>query len=292
MEAYSKLKRKAKVAEATYTVLIEQVKAQSMAAGYRPDNTEIYEYASVPITPSSPNQILNLLLGGILGLFVGMALSLFFSLRRGVYFSISTLKTETQARLTASIRAMLPLRNKSLKDLNAMLQKKPRNALRDIAVEIHISDTNQVVVTSLCAKITGNDIARALASYMQSDTLNIAVIDFSSKSKKIDSEKKMISIGSFVVDESLGNVSVLKPSEDLAAIELLSQRDFVKNIHSLNSTIDLLFLCADNNDAVSLLRALHGQKTFHLTLVRTKRTKSADLAQINSLLPINGLLHD
>ena len=36
LEAYAKLEREGKVAEATYTVLIEQVKAQSMVAGYRP----------------------------------------------------------------------------------------------------------------------------------------------------------------------------------------------------------------------------------------------------------------
>ena len=46
LETYAKLEREAKIAEATYTVLIEQVKAQSMIAGFRPDNTEVYEYAS------------------------------------------------------------------------------------------------------------------------------------------------------------------------------------------------------------------------------------------------------
>ena len=42
LETYAKLEREAKVAEATYTVMIEQVKAQSMASGYRPDKTEVY----------------------------------------------------------------------------------------------------------------------------------------------------------------------------------------------------------------------------------------------------------
>ena len=78
----------------------------------------------------------------------------------------------------------------------------------------------------------------------------------------------------------------------MAAMELLSQRDFWKNTQSLNSTFDLVFLCADNGDAISLLSALEGQKTFHITLARTEHTKSATLIHMRSLLPIQGLLYD
>jgi polysaccharide biosynthesis transport protein len=292
LETYAKLEREAKIAEATYTVLIEQVKAQSMAAGYSPDIFEVYEYASVPITPSKPKRILVLAIGATLGLFFGLALSLFFALRRGVFYSKESIKSVANAKFTASMRAILPFRNKSLKDVDSMLIKNPYTALRDMAVEIHISDTTQVVVTSQRTKLMGNDVARALGSYMQSDTLKVAVIDFSSKSQKLNIEKKRPSIGSFFVAESFRNVSVLRANDNLAMMELLSRRDFVENIHSVASTVDLLFLCADNNDVISLLRALQGQKAFHLTLARTKYTKSANLTHINSLLPIQGLLHE
>jgi hypothetical protein len=292
LETYAKLEREAKIAEATYTVLIEQVKAQSMVAGYRPDKTEVYEYASPSISPSAPKRSLILALGAVLGLFVGAALSLVLALRRGVYYSKNSLITGAQARLTASVRALLPLRNKSLNDLNTMLVKKPRSVLRDVAVEIHKSAATQVVVTSSRAKLTGSDVARALASYMQSDTMTVAVIDFSSRAKKLDIDRERLSVGSFVVAESAGHVSILRPDGDLAAMELLSQRGFWENTQSLNPTFDLVFLCADNCDAISLLSALEGQKTFHITLARTKNTKSATLAQMRSLLPIQGLLYD
>jgi uncharacterized protein involved in exopolysaccharide biosynthesis len=292
LETYARLQREAKIAEATYTVLIEQVKAQSMLAGYRPDKTEIYEYASVPTNSSTPKRDQILVLGAVLGLFVGVALSYLLSLRRGVYYSKESLKAAVHAPLTDSISAIKPLRKKSLDDVNKMLVKKPCSVLRDMAVEIHNSDTAQVVITSLSAQLTGNDLARAIAMYMQSDSIKVAVIDFSSKAKKLDIGARRFSFESFVVAESAGNVSVLTPNNDLTAMELLSQKDFAKNMQSLSSTIDLLLLCADNGDATSLLRALQGQKTFHISLSRTKHTKSADLAHINSLLPIQGLLHD
>jgi hypothetical protein len=292
LETYAKLEREAKIAQATYTVLIEQVKAQSMAAGYRPDKTEIYEYASASIIPSKPKRSLVLALGAIIGLFSGSALSLMFAVRRGVFYSKDSLKKKVQAHFMASGKALLPFRNKSLDNVKSELSKKLQPVLRDMAVEIHKSSAMQVVITSSRARLTGNDVSRALASYMQSDSTDIAVIDFSLRGKKLDIDDERLSIGSFLVSENLGHVSVLRPDSELAVMEMLSQKDFWKSIQSLKSTFNLVFLCADNSDAISLLNALEGQKTFHITLARTKNTKSATLMHMRSLLPIQGLLYD
>jgi hypothetical protein len=292
LEAYGKLEREAKIAEATYTVLIEQVKAQSMAAGYRPDKTEVYEYASASINSSAPKRSQILALGAILGLFLGAAFSLILALRRGVYFSKNSLKAGAQARLTANFRTLLKLRNKSLSAINKLVVENHLPVLRDMAVEINKNTGAQVVVTSSQTILTGNDVARALGSYMQSETMKVAIIDFSSRSKKLDIDDERQSFGSFVFAERIGNVSVLCPDGDLGAMELLSQNDFLQNIQSLNSTFNLVFLCADNENAISLLNTLEGQRSFHITLARTKRTKSATLKKMHSLIPIKGLLHD
>ena len=292
LETYAKLEREATIAEATYTVLIEQVKAQSMVAGFRPDKSVIYEYASASISPSAPNRNLILAIGTFLGLFLGAVLSLVLALRRGVYYSKNSLETGAQARLTASLKPLLPLRNKVLNDINTELLKKSHPILRDMAVEIHKSATTQVVVTSSQAKMTGNDLARALACYMQSETLKVAVIDFSSKTKKLDIDSDGLSFGPYVVAESTDHISILRPGGDLAAMELLSDKDFLKKTQLLNSTFDLVFLCADNSDAISLLNALEDQKMFHTTIARTKKTKSATILNMRSLLPIQGLIYD
>ena len=121
--------------------------------------------------------------------------------------------------------------------------KKSRSILRDMAVEIHKSAATQVVVTSSRAKMTGNDVARALASYMQSESMKIAVIDFSSRAKKLDIDDERLSIGSFVVAESAGHISVLRPDGDLAAMELLSHRDFWRKTSHLTQLLIWCF-CA------------------------------------------------
>ena len=50
-EDLAKLTRDAKIAEATYTVLIEQVKSQSLAAGFQPNNFKVFQYAAPPLFP-------------------------------------------------------------------------------------------------------------------------------------------------------------------------------------------------------------------------------------------------
>ncbi|MDC0146042.1 hypothetical protein OAH94_01685 [Amylibacter sp.] len=292
LEAYAKLEREAKIAEATYTVLIEQVKAQSMLAGYQPDTTEVFEYASPSIYSSSTKRIHILLLGAISGLFVGIALSIFLSLFRDVYYSRKSLKTGAQTHLTFSIRTLLALRNKNLKDIRTMLVKKPRLILRDMAVEIHKSSSNQVVVTSSRSRLSSYDTARALASYMQSDTTKVAVINFSSTTKKLNVDYERLSVEPFVVAECVDYVSDLRLDGDLTAMELLAQKGFRESIQLLNSTFDLVFLSADNDDAMSLLSALEGLKAFHITLARTKKTKTTTVTQMRSRIPIQGLLYD
>ena len=292
LSTYAKLERGAKVAEATYTVLIEQVKAKSMAAGYRPDKTEIYEYASASIKPSAPNLRSFLALGAILGFILGAALALVFAYSRGVHHSKNSLLSGAQAQIVGSIKALMPLKNKSLNKIKIILQNKPFTILRDMAVEIHKSELTQVVITSSRSKLTSSNVARVLASYMQSNSMKISVIDFSSKESALDIDVKRLSVGSFVIAETSDNVSILRPDGDFDVMEMLSQRDFIKNLQSLSSTTDLLFLCADNEDAVSLLSALRNQKIFHITLAKRKRTKTVTLAHMRSILQIQGLLYD
>ena len=73
-EDLAKYTRDAKIAEATYTVLIEQVKSQSLAAGFRPETFKVFEYATPPLAPSSPQINLMLATGAALGLFIGCSL--------------------------------------------------------------------------------------------------------------------------------------------------------------------------------------------------------------------------
>jgi uncharacterized protein involved in exopolysaccharide biosynthesis len=292
LKKYGRLERDATIAEATYTVLIEQVKTQSMMVGYQPSIFEIYEYASPSIYPTGTNRNVILVLGASIGLLVGITLALVLGIYRGVFYSRRSLVAATRARFNSSISTLSPLRNKSLVEINTHIKKKPHSVLRDISVEIHKSGTVQTIVTSSRAKMTANKTALALALSMQSDKTKIAVINFSEKHEKQSFNADQASVGSFLIAESEGQVSLLEPLENTKAMDLVSHKEFLNKIRSLETTFNMIFLCADNGDAISLLRALEGQKVFHLALARVKRTKSDAILSMRSLLPIQGLLHD
>ena len=55
-EDQARLLRDAKIAEATFTVLTEQVKSQTLVAGFKPDTFTVFAYATPPIYPSSPKR--------------------------------------------------------------------------------------------------------------------------------------------------------------------------------------------------------------------------------------------
>ena len=171
-------------------------------------------------------------------------------------------------------------------------KKKQQPVLSDIVVEIHKSNTTSVITTSLSAKITAYEVALALALSMQSRDTKIAVINFSSKVINQPINANLDSLGEFIVTAHVDNVSVLRKKDEMTSMQFISQKNFFKNIQSLNSNFNLLFLCADNSDAISLLRVLEMKEIFHLTVARTKHTKTKDLTSIRSLIPIQGLLHD
>ena len=96
-EDQAKLLRDAKIAEATFKVLTEQVKSQTLMAGFKPDTFTVFAYATPPIAPSSPKRNLILALGAVLGIFVGSALSLINGMRKGVFYTRSSILSAVQA---------------------------------------------------------------------------------------------------------------------------------------------------------------------------------------------------
>ena len=186
----------------------------------------------------------------------------------------------------------MPLRNKSLNEVEGMLKKNPRSTLRNFVLEVNKSSAELIIMTSSRSKLRGIDVARAFACSMQHDGTTIAIINFSERSKKLDVTEERPSVGSFIVSETGNHTSILRPDGDLLALELLSRRDFLNNLQSLNSTYDLVFLCADDDDAISLLSVLESQKTLHIMTASIKRTRSRALMTMRSLIPIQGLLHD
>jgi hypothetical protein len=289
---YAKLNREAKIAEASYAVLIEQVKAHSMSAGYRPNSSTIYEFATPRVSPSSPN-LRNYLFSGVaIGLLLGCFFSLLISSYRKVYYSKQSMIKEVDPLFSARSRSLLFLRKKNLETIREIVIKKPQQKIRDLVVEIHNSSLKLIVVTSSKSYFKSSNFAMIIAGYVQSKEMNVAIVDFSHKFKILEQNAGENTIGDFFISERNGYTSFLIPYSTQDPLDFLSKKDFIQKIEYLNNEFDLVIICADNKDAISLIRPLHFQKVFHVMLARVKHTKKEILSQINTTLPIQGLFYD
>lgn len=292
LEIYAKLKRQEKISEATYAVLIEQVKSQSMTAGFTPDMSIIYEYASPSITPTSPNKTLYVALSFILGVFIGSALSFIIGFRNRVYYSKEILIAEAMPRFIARTKELNFLNKKSLDDIRNLVLKKPLPSIRGLVSEIHKSKSNLVVISSSKTKLKSNNLANMVASFMQQDKLKVAIIDFSAKDIVIDKKLKSNNFGPYQLVQEKDCISILQPINNSLPLNFLSNKNFSESLQSLNKFFDFVITCADNDDSVSLTRAMQLEEVFHIMLVRTKYTKYKMFTEIKNCMPIQGLLHD
>ena len=120
-EDLAKYRRDEKIAEATYTVIIEQVKSQSLAAGFQPETFKVFEYATPPLSPSSPNRTLYLLLGTFIGLIIGSSLALITAVKRDLYYTTSALLNNVDADLVFQSKLIRRLSRKSIADINSSI---------------------------------------------------------------------------------------------------------------------------------------------------------------------------
>lgn len=289
-QTYTKLVREANIAEATYAVMMEQVKAQSMITGFEKDSSKIFEYASPSVTPTSPKKFLILAISTVLGIFLGCAFALILGVKRNVFFSRDLMLRKSNAQFNININSLKSLRKHNYNDKKTMLEKKPRIILGDIAVEIYNGDSKFIAFTSSNAKLTAYDIAQLMSIYMQSEDVKVAIINYSNK--KFETNKEDLSISAYKVSQSYDNVSILTPKLQLGSMRHVSERDFVKNLQSLKSSFDFIFLCAENSEAISVLRSVQSQKLLHIMIARIKYTKYDFISRTSYIKPIQVLLHD
>ena len=83
----------------------------------------------------------------------------------------------------------------------------------------------------------------------------------------------------------------MRPNNYQLPIDCLSEKSFSQNLQSLDKLYDVIFICADNDDAISLLRAIQLQDTFHIISTRIKHTKRKTISKILDLSPIQGLFY-
>ena len=291
LDTYAKLKREATIAEASYSVLIERAKTQDVLAGYRSEKSEIFEYASPPNRASEPKRFLILALGAIIGLITGCVLALFLSLKKQVFYSKNKLFTTAQAKIVHRSKVFKALKKFEWDNKRKSLAQNQLLTLRNITQELYKSNSRYNIITSLDSRILASVVANAIAHFMMTRKSKIAIVDLSGHLIKSKSTTKANPKDHFLLSENKEFISIFVPNHAYESIDMFSHPNLLENLDLLTKAFDRTFICANNDDAISLSQIMEDETTFHVLISRRVHTKIKMLLNIKLYLPIQGLLH-
>ena len=285
-EDQAKLLRDVKIAEATFTVLTEQVKSQTLVAGFKPDTFTVFAYATPPLSPSSPKRNLILALGAISGILVGSALSLINGMRRGVFY--------TQSSLLSAVQATVSLKAKSLIRLARLPASKLPNALKQRRVaaldeaQVNVADRPLVYVTNSSGKPSASQLGRLMATKSSQSGRNVLLFDLSHTSRKNSGKKPIKEIeGLALVQSDEG----FDQAQDFEGSAFFTSANFGYQMKALLEAYDQVFICSDDAKSNAGLMAIKSFDPALILLTRLRKTKKINIQIIKSIHPVSILFH-
>jgi hypothetical protein len=289
---YSDIERNIANAEATYLIMVEQAKAITLSVGKEKPESEIYEYAVKPTSPSSPNKNAIIGIGLGVGILCGIILSLILSYFKGAYHSVEEFLSFQTVRFSAKSKLLRRIYRFSLSKLFFFNNQKNNSGLRELKIEINKIDKKIILISGLGSKLKASAASKFLGIELQSVGVNVAYIDFSRHINKKRIDNKKIFMDNFLLLEKIDNLHILSPRDTKNPINFLTKLESKKEIQDLNNQFDKLILSVNSNDTNSLVRYLNPNDVIHIGLVRKNKTKRKFFEKICKIMPLEVLLYD
>ena len=286
-EDQAKLLRDVKIAEATFTVLTEQVKSQTLVAGFKPDTFKVFAYASPPLLPSSPKRNLILAIGAVFGLFLGSITAVANGVRRGVFYTRYSLISRTQSASALRSNSLKRLARLSGEKLLKALDKSPPVELEEAIATL--SNKKLIYVTNNGGSPSASQMSRLLAAQSFRSGRKTLLFNTSIKFGKIDDTN---------IKKDIDRIKIAKADEGFDEVQeengsiFANSSTFEQQIKSLMSSYEQVFICSDNQKSIVKLIALKPFNPELVMLSRLRKTKKKIIDKIISLHPISIIFHD
>lgn len=288
VEEFARLTREATIAEATYTVMIEQVKAQSLAAGYKPETFKVFEYATPPIAPSAPKRSLILALGLVLGIFIGCALALILGMRKSVYFTRSALASAVGAAHTLRIGTLRRLSRLPLSVLKDRIGQRTHLQLDDLLLDL--SEHQLILVASAHTKLQSGGLGRLIATTAAKAHKRVLLCDTSWGS--FESEVDPSAPSEFRAVPAIDGVDLLTAPKDIQEANVYTLKSFKDFITNAAERYDHVIVTGHDEYGTLAAKALKSLKPAVVYAARIGKTKKRDIAELTGNTPVEVLLHD
>jgi len=286
-EDLAKFTRDAKIAEATYTVLIEQVKSQTLAAGFQPETFKVFQYATPPLAPSSPNRNTTLMLGAVFGIFLGCAVAVINSIRRGVYYTRSALLSDASAELTLKSKSIRRLSKKSISSIFSSLSKHRIVGLDEATLKL--ANKKVIYVFNSGGQPTASNAARLLASHSAQSGKNVVICDTTGQSEKEIKEKPILENSDLPIVGMEKNISVIT---GVNVGSFFTSSNFKSTIKDLIDGYDQVFVCSNNNNNQLGLMALEDFVPGLVMISGLRKTRKSDIKKIKTKQTLDLLFYD
>ena len=261
------LTRDLRVAEAAYRVLVEQVKSQSLLAGFSPDTSQIIAAADAPIAESKPKKILVLALAVAFGFFVSAFLALMLSWNSGVFYSSGELLKALNPKFHHKIRRLEYYRTSSLQEVQDRLIKRPAPWLKKLFLETSTNrGTSPIIVADTTNFHAAAVIARLLAARAHEFRMSVAYLNLSKTQQVQNNEQED------KVSETKTNFEAVEISDAFTEynyrrgkqnIDWLFSKSFQETLDFLNAKHDLIIFSASSD----ILDLLHAWGKLHETIL-------------------------
>ena len=288
VEELADLKRQATIAEATYRVMIEQVKSQTLSAGYQPDNFKVYQYATPPITPSAPKQALILALGLVLGIFAGSALALILGMRRGVHHGLNGLTAQVGAGMTLKLQRVRRLCRLPLNIISERLAARAFNDLDEATIEL--SGERLVLVSSLSARASSAGVARLLAAAAARSSKRVLLCDTTWSSDTGDDATELTEY--YTTAAAIEGVDVVRVQHVISKSNIYARTDFQPTIAAFVKDYDQVIVAGRDELAVSAAKSLRTLKPALVLAARLGKTKKSDIQKLLDVTDARVLIHE
>ena len=265
-EEQTKLTRELKIAESVYTILIEQVKSQSLVSGFMPESSQVIATADAAITETKPKKFLIVALAATFGFFVSAVLALILSRKKGVFYSTGELLKAINPKFHHKIRRLRDYRTSSLQELQSRMIRRPVPWLKQLFLETSTNRGISPIIVADTTNLSNADlIARLLTVYAHEFDRSVAYIDLSKTPQFQDREQGT---------EGSETITDIKPAEIYDGCTEYNYRSGKQNVDwlfskSFQETLDFLntkyhtIIFSANLDVLDLLQAsgkLHESK--------------------------------
>ena len=286
-EGLAKLTRDAKIAEATYTVLIEQIKSQSLAAGFQPETFKVFEYATSPLSYSTPKIRVMLGFGAAIGLLIGCCLSFIIAIRRGVHYTQTSLISNVNAELSLKSKSIKRLARKSISDIISLISNRQITVLNEATVKL--GNKKIIYVVNTGGRLSASDATRLLATQSAQFGKNVVLCDTTGKSENEIKNNSSPSEVEFSVSRASDKINIMTNTKGSYFFTSLK---FNSTMKDLTKRFDQVFVCTSNDDAQLGLMALTDFIPGLVVVAGLRKTKKLDIQNLKLKKSIDLLFYE